>query len=484
MAISKIKAIKSTMEKAIAYIMNPDKTEEGLLVSSFGCAPETAALEFQMTAKKGSQKGNRLGYHMIQAFSPEDEITPEKAHELGMEFAKKVTGGKYEFVITTHVDKGHIHNHIIFNATSFVDKKKYHCGVWKWEKKRIREINDKICKENNLSVIEKFSGRRGKSKYEYEQSKLGSSWKDKLASAIDNAILKAKDFEDFLFIMEMEGYEIKRGKHIAFWTEGQDRFTRAKTIGEAYTEEAIKERIANGDKERVEKISEKTSDIQNTEKQKTQKTETYRNSRKPDSNKINLLVDISKNIKAQNSKAYERALIRSNIDTLVKSMNYLIRHNIVTPEDFAVYASGMKAEYDLNRRNIKRLENDLLDMSEKIKFTQNYKKYKSVYLQSVKEKQNREFYHEHEEEIVQYKAALIYFERNGIIPDEIKLSDLFNQYKVMKEEKDEIKKNFIPVKEAYKEMNIVKKNIEESLGYKIVEIDEEKGNRKKGDIEK
>lgn len=350
MAISKIKAIKSTLDKAITYIMNPDKTEAGLLVSSFGCAPETAALEFQMTAKKGSQVGDRLGYHLIQAFSPEDEILPEKAHELGMEFAKKVTGGKYEFVITTHVDKGHIHNHIIFNATSFVDKKKYHSGIF--DKKRIRRINDKICYENNLSVIEKFSGRRGKSHYEYEQSKKGMSWKDKLANAIDNAVLKAKDFDEFLFIMEMEGYEIKRGKHISFQAEGQDRFTRSKTIGEEYTEEAIKRRIANEVKEKTTGNTEKTTEGKTKEKQKT---EASQKSRKPNFNKINLLVDISKNIKAQNSKAYERALVRSNIDTLVKSMNYLIRHNIVTPEDFAVYASGMKAEYELTRRNIKRL---------------------------------------------------------------------------------------------------------------------------------
>lgn len=451
MAISKIKAIKSTPEKAIAYIMNPEKTEDGLLVSSFGCAPETAALEFQLTAKKGSQTGNRLAYHLMQSFAPEDDLSPQKAHELGMEFAKKVTGGKYEFVITTHVDKGHIHNHIIFNATSFVDRKKYHCGVWKWEKNRIMGINDKICKENNLSVIEKYSGRKGKGRHEYEQSKNASSWKDKLAKAIDAAVLKAADFDEFLSIMEMEGYEIKHGKHISFkltW-QGQERVTRAKTIGDAYTEEAIKERIANKDKE-----------IEAHKSSSKQKTKTAR----PNTSKINLLVDISKNMKAQESKGYERALQRSNLDNLVKSMNYLIRHNIVTPEDFSVYEAGIKADYELTRKSIKKLESDLLDLSEKIKFTQDFKKNKSIYKQSLKENGNKEFYALHEEEILSYKTALVYFEKNRISPDELKLHDLFEKYRTTKEEKNKLQKEFIPLKNTYKEMNIVKKNIEDTLG--------------------
>lgn len=468
-AISKIKAIKSTPEKAIQYILDPEKTEEGTLVSSFGCAPETAALEFQLTAKKGSQTGNRLAYHLMQSFSPEDDLTPEKAHTLGMEFAQKVTGGKYEFVIATHIDKGHIHNHIIFNATSFVDRKKYHCGVWKWEKARIRGINDKICAENGLSVIEAYSGRKGKGKYEYDQSKKESSWKDKLAKTIDRAILKANDFNEFLAIMELEGYEVKQGKYISFKGTGQDRFTRAKRIGEAYTEEKIKERIANKDKEETQyKKSEKGDKVSSG----------LRTVRK-DPARINLLVDISKNLKAQESKGYERALQRSNLDNLVKSMNYLIRHNIVTPEDFSVYEASIKADYDLTRKSIKKLESDLLDLSEKIKFTQDFKKNKAIYKQSLKEGGSKEFYALHEEEILGYKTALVYFEKNHISPDEMNLHDLFEKYRAIKEEKIKLQKEFIPLKNAYKEMNIVKKNIEDSLGLSLSEMHDVKKSEEK-----
>ena len=461
MAISKIKAIKSTPEKAIAYIMNPEKTEGGLLVSSFGCAPETAALEFQLTAKKGRQTGNRLAYHLMQAFAPEDDITPEKAHELGMEFAKKVTGGKYEFVVTTHIDKGHIHNHIIFNATSFVDRKKYHYGPW--EKNRIRSINDRICKENNLSVIEKYSGRRGKGKYEYNQSKKKTSWKDRLADAIDSAILKASDFDEFLSIMEMEGYEVKHGKYIAFkitW-QGEEHVTRAKTIGDAYTEDAIKDRIAHKDKT-VE--SYKSSDPSPEQKQETKTT------KRPDPARINLLVDISKNIKAQESKGYERALLKSNIDNLVKSMNYLIRHNIVTPENFSAYESEINADYESTRKSILQLSDELLDLSAKINHVKNYKKNKSVYEQSLKKKGDQEFYVQHEDEILEYQTALRYFEYHHISLDEVnktKLHDMFEKYKSMKEEVSDLKKKSVPLKNAYKELGIVKKNIEDALGISL-----------------
>lgn len=457
MAISKIKPIKSTPEKAIAYILDPEKTEENTLVSSFACAPETAALEFNLTAKNGSLIGDRLAYHLIQAFSPEDNLTPQKAHELGMEFAKKVTGGKYEFVVSTHVDKGHIHNHIIFNATSFVDRKKYHSDAW--DKTRIRNINDRICTENNLSVIKKFSGRKGKGRYEYDQAKKNSSWKDKLAKTIDEAIIKAENFEKFIAIMELEGYEVKQGKYIAFKFVDQDRFTRSKSIGPAYTEEAIKERIINKDKS-----VESTKNINLTPRKKQTNFQS-------DPSKINLLIDISKNIKAQESKGYERALQRSNIDTLVKSMNYMIRHNIVTPEDFSVYESGIKADYDLTRKSIKKLENELLDLSQTIKYMQDYKKNKSLYKQSLKETGNKEFYAQHEESILKYQIALLYFEKNHISPDEIKLHDLFEKYKSVREEETKLKKEFVPVKNAYKEMNIVKKNIEDSLGISLSKND-------------
>ena len=125
MAVTKTHPIKSTLKAAIDYICNPDKTDGKLLVSSFGCAAETADIEFEWTRRHSIDKGTHLGRHLIQSFEP-GEVSAEEAHEIGMQLAKETLGGKYEFVLTTHIDKGHIHNHLIFNAVSFTDHKHYH----------------------------------------------------------------------------------------------------------------------------------------------------------------------------------------------------------------------------------------------------------------------------------------------------------------------------------------------------------------------
>ena len=185
MATSKLKVIKKTLRKAIDYIANPEKTKDGTLIYSHGCSVETADREMELTARQGTGRGDRIAYHLIQSFAPGDDITPEKALELGIEFARRVTGGKYEFVVSTHIDKDHIHNHIIFNAVDYVSHRKYHSD--EKDKYRIRDINDEICSANNLSVLPKYDGKR-KAKYRntYKEEKI--SWQKKLKSVIDDAI--------------------------------------------------------------------------------------------------------------------------------------------------------------------------------------------------------------------------------------------------------------------------------------------------------
>lgn len=372
MATSKLRTIEKTLRKAIDYIINPEKTKDGTLVYSHGCSVETSDLEMELTARHGTGRGERIAYHLIQSFAPEDEITPEKALELGKEFAQKVTGGKYEFVIATHVDKAHIHNHIIFNSVDYVNHRKYHSD--KKDKYRIRDINDEICEANDLSVLPRYDGRR-KTKYENIHKKAKDTWQSKLKLAIDQAIQDSDTFEDILYTLEMEGYEIKHGKHISLRAPGQERFTRAKTIGDNYTEDAIRERIVNKDNEPASKISQPQQDVDTSTENKTSETKIQHQKKKTFSSKrINLLVDISKNIKAQQSKGYAQALVRSNINTLVKIMNFLTEHKIITSDDFQIYADGKKAEYFLCRKDIRNIESELLKLSEKIKFTQSYKK--------------------------------------------------------------------------------------------------------------
>lgn len=184
MAVTKTHPIKSTLKAAIDYICNPDKTDGKLLVSSFGCTAETADIEFAWTRRHAIDKGTNLGRHLIQAFEP-GEVTPEEAHRIGMELAREVLGGKYEFVLTTHIDRDHVHNHLIFNAVSFQDHRHYHSNKRSYH--FIRRTSDRICKEHGLSVI--VPGRnKGKSYIEHQAEQNGTSYKAKLRSAIDRLL--------------------------------------------------------------------------------------------------------------------------------------------------------------------------------------------------------------------------------------------------------------------------------------------------------
>lgn len=462
MATSKIKAIRGTLRKAIDYIANPDKTNNGQLVFSHGCSLETADIEMQLTAKQGTGIGDRIAYHLIQSFSPEDDISPEKALELGKEFARKVTGGKHEFVVTTHTDKEHIHNHIIFNSVDYVNHRKYHSD--KKDKFRIRDINDEICLENNLSVLPRYDAKR-KTIYENTYKKESDGWRKKLKTAIDSAVRTSASFDDFLLAMELEGYEIKQGKHISFRAPEQKRFVRSKSIGEDYSEEAIRQRIKSDEKisllESGQKESHDMREIPNL------KRTVISAEKKPFFQKrINLLVDISKNLKAQQSRGYEQALVRSNINTLVKTMNFLTEHKLTTSDDFTVFEEGKQAEFSLYRKDIRRVENELSDLSEKIKFTQNYKKNAEVFYES-KRNANPDFAREHEEEIVLFKASEIYFNRKQLNPKELNLGEMFRHYKELKAEQSALLKQSRFLKKELNELEIIKRNIAEALNLNI-----------------
>ena len=275
MAVTKIKPIKSTLKKALEYIQNPDKTDDKMLVSSFGCSYETADIEFAFTLSQALDKGNNLAHHLIQSFEP-GEVSFEKAHEIGKQLADAVTKGQYEYVLTTHIDKGHVHNHIIFCAVNFVDYHKYNSNKRSYY--GIRNISDRLCYENGLSVITPEKGRKGKSYIEYQTAKTGTSWKGKLKEAVDLLIPQVADFEELLEKLQASGYEIKRGKYVSCRAPGQERFTRLKTLGIDYTEEAIRKRIA-GIRSHNVKIPKQEQGI-------------------------SLLIDIENNIKAQQSAGY------------------------------------------------------------------------------------------------------------------------------------------------------------------------------------
>ena len=205
MAYTKIHAIKATVDKAIDYICNPDKTDEQIYVSSYACAPETAAIDFKYTLDHCRENSPNKAYHLIQAFAP-GEVSYEEAHRIGKELADKVLEWKYSYVLTTHIDKGHIHNHIIFCAADNIEHNKYHdC---KQSYYHIRKLSDELCKEHNLSIIIP-GGERGKKYKEWQSEQNGSTWKTQLRRDINFCIKSASTYEDFLLLIRAKGYEIK-----------------------------------------------------------------------------------------------------------------------------------------------------------------------------------------------------------------------------------------------------------------------------------
>ena len=379
MAVTKIKAIRGTLSKAIAYIMNPEKTDEKLLVSSYGCASETAAREFEWTRKIAEQKGMNpvriIARHVIQSFEI-GEVTPELAHEIGKQFADEILGGKYEYVLTTHIDKDHVHNHLIFNAVDFVD---YH--AYKSYKRiyyDMREVSDRLCKENGLSVIPP-SQNKGMGYKEYTEAKRGTSWKQKLKQTIDRLVITAKDYDDFLRLMQEAGYEIKTGKYISFRAEGQERFTRSKTIGENYTEERIKERIAGRTPRR-------------SQRQTTPKG-------------ISLIGDIQERIRLIDSKGYEYKAKLTILKEAARTLNYLTENNLLQYADLEKKVEDVHGSYDRTGKELKAVEARLREVQPLIKNISNYQRLKPMYDAFQKAKDKPGFKAKHEAELVIFEAA-------------------------------------------------------------------------------
>ena len=248
MAITKIHAIKATVSAAVDYICDEEKTDEKLLISSFATSPQTAADDFRFALSHTDAKDPNLAYHLIQSFEP-GELTKEEAHEVGKELADRLLQGKHSYVISTHIDKDHIHNHIIFCAADNFEGKKYHdC---KSSYYHIREISDQISRERGLIVYDNPKNR-SKSFAEWDSNKRNRSWKSQLKKDINSAIKESKSYEEFLSLMRAKGYEIKDSKisetahkYIGFRAPGQQRWIRGreKSLGAEYTKERIAERI-------------------------------------------------------------------------------------------------------------------------------------------------------------------------------------------------------------------------------------------------
>ena len=450
MAITKIHPIEATLNKAIDYIEDNTKTDNKALCTGFGCAPETAYKQFEYVRQSANKDGGYLAFHLIQSFAP-GETDFETAHKIGIELADKLLKGKYQYVVSTHIDRGHLHNHIIFNSVSFTDHKKYNSSPNSYY--YIRKLSDNLCKEYGLSVIEEPK-EKGISHYEHSQQKQGKSWKALLRETIDKCIIKAREWDEFLSLMEQEKYEIKSGKYISFRAKGQERFTRSKSLGTDYTEEQIRNRIAGA-----------------------RRIDTSRD------NSVSLMIDIEAAVKNMqgNTSGLEHWAVLQNLKIAAKTYNYIVLNNL-DYETFADRLDKVKSKYGGCRKRIKEIEKRIKEIDELAKNIDEYRKTKPIAdkLETVvfKDKYRRE----HEAELIIFEAAKKYLGKkykDGKFPF---IKSLRSEQKALYAEKDKLYEEYYKAKSELSELETVKKNLDTILGRDISQ-EQERKKKHSGELE-
>lgn len=445
MAVTKIHPILKTLYSALEYIMNEEKTDDKILISSFACDPQNAHLEFEQTKKEVNSKAKVLARHLIQSFAP-GECTPELAHQIGLELCQKVLNEKYEFVLTTHIDKGHIHNHIIFNNVSFESGKAYRSNKRSYHE--IRDVSDALCAENNLSVIDesyrKYKTMRlnTKSYKEYMEFKKGNSWKNKLQLAIDKSILKSKNYEDFLKSMEEFGYEIKVGKYLSFRHKSQGstgRFTRTKekVLGKDYTKERILERIVSADKS-----------IARAEKGLYQKAS---------SSKLDNIIDLKNNNKVNESKAYEIWAGKHNMNAAAATLNAIREKGINSYTDLDNYLKNIAQKRQSLLGEIKSVEDKMNSISSTIECSNTLSQNKLIYDTYLADVNDKAFYAEYKQQISLYEMSLKQLKESNF--NNYKIEDLLNLYGDLKMKKESLMELYSEQTSSLHELQHAKKNI-------------------------
>lgn len=432
MAITKIHPIKSTLNLAIEYIVNGDKTDEQLLVSTHKCHESTAHTQFLRTRNEAGTKGTVLARHLIQSFLP-GETSPEMAHQIGMELCKQILKDEYEFVLSTHIDKGHIHNHIIFNNVNMVTGKCYQSNKRSYH--QIRYQSDELCKENNLSVIDEFYDSykkkyktNGKSWYENEQAKRGTSWKSRLQFDIDRMIKQSKDWDEFLKKMAKLGYEIKHGKHIAFKHKDKERFTRAKTIGADYTEDRLKERIKDASNQRSYTVKRRIGNI----------------------------IDIANNEKAKSSKGYEYWATKHNLHTMAESVIFIREHGIKSIKQLDESIQKSVEERQALQDKIKSIDKEMQKLSITMEQVHTVKKYRAYYKEYKANPADKAFFKEYKSQIVLYENALSELKKSySKLPNSKGILDKLDK---LQEKKNTLMQEYSSSKSTMDELYKIRKN--------------------------
>ena len=437
MAYTKIHAIKATVDKAIDYICNPEKTDEKMFVSSYACSPETAAYDFKYTLDHCRENSPNKAYHLIQAFAP-GEVGFEEAHHIGKELADKLLEGKYSYVVTTHIDKEHVHNHIIFCAADNIEHNKYHdC---KQSYYHIRKLSDELCKEHNLSVIIP-GAQRGRKYKEWQSNQNGSAWKTQIRKDINFCIKSASTYEEFLLLMRAKGYEIKgetfgedAAKYISFRPLDKERFVRgsARSLGKEYTKERIRERI--------EKKWERKAVIPKKD---------YSTRR---------LIDTSDE-KFQNSPGLQQWTAIENLKIAAQSYNEAgslsdLEHKITVKTE-----AGRSA-----KQSVVELEHRMKDLAEIIKYAEQYKDNRSYHIAYKKAKNPDAYFRRYESQIILYGGARRVLEQAGINLKGLNVDKLKAEYQELMKQKSELTSTYKDCEKEVHELNRKLENLNQYLG--------------------
>ena len=440
---NKGRSIMQCLKDRTDYAKNGEKTEGGKYISSYQCHPEFVDLEFAEQKKKylrntwRQPKGDVIAYQIRQSFKP-GEITPEEANEVGYETGMRFTKGKHAFIVATHVDRAHIHNHIIFNSTNLECDRKFR-DFW-FSAIALQRLSDIICLEHGLSIIPKVkpSERQKRTKYPDRVS-----FRDIIREDILKCLQqRPTNFEDLLRILQEMGYEIKRGKHIAIKGKDQERYIRFRSLGDEFSEDYLKKVIAG----EVEPPEPKT-DGKEQPKTKTEKR------------KFDLVVDIQEKMAQGKSGGYVRWAKKYNIKQFAESILFLQQHDIHDKETLDALVEGSTAKYHELIKNIKDAE---IKMAEnKILKTHiiNYSKTRDTYIAYRKSGYSKKFYEAHRDEITLHKAAKEAFSKikDGKIP---KVKELKEEYTKLLSEKKVAYSEYKKVKKEMRDYQIAKQNVE------------------------
>ena len=439
------------MEERIQYDRKADKTNNGEYVSSYMCSPESAAEEFEishklyyhLTGRTQPRSRDIIMYRIIQSFKP-GEVTPEEANRIGYELALKFTDRQHQFVVTTHIDKAHIHNHIEFCSVNLDCDGKFQ-NV-KDSYRILRRMNDEICRAHGLSVIEnpqKSTMRSG----EAAAVRYGTSFKEQIRQTIDRVIPESRDFEDFLSRMRSEGYEIKLGSNLAFRAPGQTRFTRSFRLGDAYTLDALRDRCGR-------------------QQGHTGEARTPIKTRKPairSGRKVNLLVDIQAKIAAGKGPGYERWAKIFNLKEAAKTLNFLVDNGLTDYDELAAKAEQAGADFDTSSKRIKQLEARMAEIAELKTHIIRYAKTREIYMAYKKSRHKAEFLAKYGEDIAQHEAARKAFDALGGKPIP-KVKQLSEEYGKLLAEKQAEYEKFRDYRQKMLDYQTAKQNVDRILG--------------------